>query len=172
MLIFNVNQTYKGVYQNVFNSTCCSRCHVLGGGPTTDIRVHIGIRELTGATTVSRSSTMSGNRCMRRERFVVTRSSHQVEVTSEDDLASLNCSVTVASGQLPVASRATILYVKCRPIQNYLTDIYLFWGLSLSSNCSGFIVFFSVPDIVMRHRSICRRRTKSIVVFVFVFTLT
>jgi len=28
--------------------------------------------------------------------------------------------------------------------------------------------FFSVPDI-MRRRSICRRRTKSIVVFVFVF---
>jgi len=29
--------------------------------------------------------------------------------------------------------------------------------------------FFNVPDIVMRRRSICRRSTKSIVVFVFVF---
>jgi len=29
--------------------------------------------------------------------------------------------------------------------------------------------FSNVPDIVMRRRSICRRRTKSIVVFVFVF---
>jgi len=28
---------------------------------------------------------------------------------------------------------------------------------------------FSVPDIVMRRSSICRRRTKLIVVFVFVF---
>jgi len=28
---------------------------------------------------------------------------------------------------------------------------------------------FSVPDIVMRRRSICRRRSKSIVVFVFVY---
>jgi len=37
----------------------------------------------------------------------------------------------------------------------------------LLSNCSGFIVLgYSVPDIVMRRRSICRRRTKSIVVFV------
>jgi len=38
----------------------------------------------------------------------------------------------------------------------------------LLSNCSG-LSFFSVPDIVMRRRSICRRRTKSIVVVVFVF---
>jgi len=32
--------------------------------------------------------------------------------------------------------------------------------------------FFSVPDIVMRRRSIFRRCTKSIVVFVFVFDMT
>jgi len=32
--------------------------------------------------------------------------------------------------------------------------------------------FFSVPDIVMRRRCICRRRTKSIVVFVFVGGVT
>jgi len=32
--------------------------------------------------------------------------------------------------------------------------------------------FFNVPDIVMRRRSICRRRTKSIVVFVFVLVDT
>jgi len=31
------------------------------------------------------------------------------------------------------------------------------------------LTFFNVPDIVMRRRSICRRRTKSIVVFAFVF---
>jgi len=30
---------------------------------------------------------------------------------------------------------------------------------------------FNVPDIAMRRRSICRRRTKSIVVFVFVFKI-
>jgi len=32
-----------------------------------------------------------------------------------------------------------------------------------------FYRFFNVPDIVVRSRSICRRRSKSIVVFVFVF---
>jgi len=32
--------------------------------------------------------------------------------------------------------------------------------------------FFNVPNIVMRRRSICRRRTKSIVVFVFVFQIS
>jgi len=48
--------------------------------------------------------------------------------------------------------------------------IYRFYSQTVPV-LSFFIVFY-VPDIVMRRRSICRRRTKSIVVFVFVFVLS
>jgi len=46
---------------------------------------------------------------------------------------------------------------------DFLTVTYRFYSQTVPV-----LLFFSVPDIVMRHRSICRRRTKSIVVFVFV----
>jgi len=46
---------------------------------------------------------------------------------------------------------------------DFLAFTYLFYSQTVTV-----LSFFSVPDIVMRRRSICRRRTKSIVVFVFI----
>ena len=47
--------------------------------------------------------------------------------------------------------------------ERFLSAFFHFFIPLLFSNCSGFIGF-SLPDIVMRRRSICRRRAKSIVV--------
>ena len=91
-----------------------NRCHVIGGGPTSDIRVHIGKRELTADMQLTRSSTMTGNRCMRREQHSATKWSEHFEATSNEDQASLNCSVAMAPGQLPVDSREVVLHVRCK----------------------------------------------------------
>jgi hypothetical protein len=109
--------SFTGVYSNcciLYVCVCENRCHVIGGGPTSDIRVHIGKRELTADMQLTRASSMTGNRCMRREQHVATKWSEQFEATSSDDQASLNCSVAMAAGQLPVNSREVMLHVRCK----------------------------------------------------------
>jgi hypothetical protein len=103
---------------------------VIGGGPTADIRVLVGGRELTAETQLSRTSSMTGSRCMRHERYVTTRWSDDFVATSSDDMTSINCSAAVAAGQLPAASRATVLLVQCKyfhngDVENFIVQIYV-----------------------------------------------